>query len=158
MSSSGAVRLGLGLQHQYVVHSSQGSIPSLGNPPAISFDVVLSCSYLLGSLKGSDAALLRPCRTLKLDCTIRVLYNNDDDDVRLADSTLENGDDLPRMWERTEKLSDENDPPFLCVTGYSSSNKVESHYAAIFGNEPSVGYVYGNVVLVAQGVGGSGSA
>ncbi|KAK0505173.1 hypothetical protein EDD18DRAFT_1456554 [Armillaria luteobubalina] len=137
-------------------------------------------SQLADGLKGSDASILRACRELGLDANIRILYRPLGGEVVYMTDHI-----IPEQYEgyyedeELEELllkksgalvstSDEymknqlrcgreavKLPEVVWVTPITTFNRTESTYMA-YGNEASVGYLYGDVCLIVK-VGQPGS-
>jgi hypothetical protein len=126
-----------------------------------------------GNLKGSDATLLRVCRSLNLSVSPRVLYKSDDweNDYYLCTSYADIGfyQDSNTYFAETgaekighchysesnlkecsycehEKTTLEEDT-IRWVSTPNEKNAVKSDYVA-YGNEAELACVYGNLVLV----------
>ncbi|KAK0451209.1 uncharacterized protein EV420DRAFT_1561489 [Desarmillaria tabescens] len=131
-------------------------------------------SQLADSLKGSDASILRACRELGLDANIRILYRPRGWDViYMTDHIIpdqEDGyyedDELEEMLLKESgtlvSASDEyvknqlkysgkavKLPEVVWVTPITTFNRTEASYMA-YGNEASVGYLYGDVCLIVK--------
>jgi len=160
-SDTPQLRLGFGLQHQYAFSHSYLEADTLSTSFPILYDFCwtftdCSCFLLTDKLKGSDAALLRACKKLNLKCSPYVLYfdkyrDEEDGQYFLSSSFISDGEfydeDYEGIWEGTENVAKSED--LLWVTNPQATNHIENHYVT-YGNEPSMGYAYGNIVVVAK--------
>ncbi|PBK71888.1 hypothetical protein ARMSODRAFT_994674 [Armillaria solidipes] len=173
--------LGFGLRHQYPFAvfkycSGTSSFKTDGNPNDDFNDYIRSgefiaqgrkkLSQLADSLKGSDASMLRTCRELGLDANIRILYRPrgweviymTDHIIPEQDSGYYEDEELEELLLKGSRTlvstSDEYVKDQLQDSG-KAVKLTESSYMA-YGNEPSVGYLYGDVCLVVK-VGQPGS-
>ncbi|KAK0433633.1 hypothetical protein EV421DRAFT_2011466 [Armillaria borealis] len=115
-------------------------------------------SQLADGLKGSDASILRACRELGLDVNIHSGYYEDEE---LEELLLKGSGTLVLASDEyvKDQLQDSGKavklPEVVWVTPITMFNRTESSYMA-YRNEPSVGYLYGDVCLIVK-VGQPGS-
>ncbi|EJD52892.1 hypothetical protein AURDEDRAFT_54784, partial [Auricularia subglabra TFB-10046 SS5] len=146
-------RLGFGLKHQYPVPSDvvgRASRPLLDN--------------LESALKGADAALFNACRALGLHHKLFLAYETKHEGTFLAECVYD-GDGMVESWNRrmrqfnAEKIDlgewdegrrFEQQPgeDLLWLVPRESGTRVKSHYIA-YGNDASLGTIYGDLVLIA---------
>lgn len=147
--------LGFGLHRQYPINLKEKSL-----------------QYLLECLKGSDATLYRVCQELGLSAQFNLVYEERDESGAVLCNTLpvelegayvemnlltlireEHGG---KMIERIDDYYDDDDSEeggvdmeVFWVTELSKLTKVKNNYIA-YGNEPSIGYIYGYGCLVVK--------
>lgn len=146
--------IGFGLRHEYPIDDNNTQ----------------SVEYLKTSLKGSDAVLMKVCTELSLDASIQIVYSAPYMGMVLCPKTLEKGSFLegdteyelaelggkavgapkPDPWGYYH--NDEEPLPYIDVlwatpARLESVKEVETAYAA-YGNEPSIGFVYGTLCLI----------
>lgn len=132
----------------------------------------------LENLKDSDTTLLRTCRSLNLPVYLRVLYRQGDayflctlfTNPEDQQHNEENGETIYMKYNGGENIvghchhtEASREKCYRCrkngesileqdtvrfVTTPNVNNMVDSTYYTAYGNEPSVGYLYGNVILV----------
>ncbi|KAK0225527.1 hypothetical protein IW262DRAFT_1356479 [Armillaria fumosa] len=131
-------------------------------------------SQLADGLKGSDASILRACRELGLDTNIRILYRPlGGEVVYMTDHIIpeqdegyyEDGELEELLLKKSGTLVSASDeyvknqlrcsgeavklPEVVWITPITTFNRTESTYMA-YGNEASVGYLYGDVCLMVK--------
>ncbi|PBK99926.1 hypothetical protein ARMGADRAFT_985887, partial [Armillaria gallica] len=153
----GGGKLGFGLRHQYPLRANRGPF---------------KVEDVIDLLKGSDAAIYKACESLSLSVDVRVSYTPRDDSKRkyLIDGELGNFNLLEgslSSWmedEGFESVKDQEDSEdsrvryttrIFWVTPRTELSRVTSTFAH-YGNEPDIGYLYGDICLVVNlaGVGG----
>ncbi|KAK0489367.1 hypothetical protein IW261DRAFT_1641573 [Armillaria novae-zelandiae] len=145
-------KLGFGLRHQYPLKANRGP-----------FDI----EDVVDLLKGSDAAIYRACQSLSLSVDVRVCYTPQDSDTNrkyLLDGELGNFNLLEgklsswMKYEGYESVKDQEDSEdsrvrhttrILWVTPTTKLSRVTSSFA-VYGNEPDVGFLYGDICLVVK--------
>ena len=165
-----------GLAHQYTIgRTDRREQPRYGQKTRN--DDGLGTAYrlaeLAGFLKGSDALIYRVCKDLGLDVAVKSYYDHGDYTHKqdwgeahyIGSDFIEDSEyvfedtwevyDLPgvkKIEEFRGEGSDKtkiSDVPVMWVTEMSVPNEVRTAYPA-YGNEPSLGYAYGDVCIVAQ--------
>lgn len=148
---SGGGMLGFGLRHQYPLRANRGA-----------YDV-----EDVDLLKGSDAAICRACQSLSLSVDVQVSYVPQDDSKRkylvdgelgnfnLLDGSLSSWMEAERGVESVKDQEDSQDSRvrhttrIFWVTPRMGLNRLTSTFAH-YGNEPDIGYLYGDICLVVQ--------
>ncbi|KZV83296.1 hypothetical protein EXIGLDRAFT_754490 [Exidia glandulosa HHB12029] len=142
-------RLGFGLKHQYPFPSDgndSGFLKETGN-----------------SLKGMDSALFNAIEAAGLAPQLRLWYKLDGDGSQYLlpyiwealDDQIEDVDgyDMPKKHQITAGYEDDEDDPkfknFVWMVSRNSNTSVPSQYVH-YGNEASIEYLYGDLVLVAD--------
>ncbi|KAK0501730.1 hypothetical protein EDD18DRAFT_1307178 [Armillaria luteobubalina] len=133
-------KLGFGLRHQYPLKTNRG---------------LFEVEDVVDLLKGSDAAIYRACQSLSLSVDVRVSYTPQDSDTGrkyLLDGELGNFNLLPdsslSSWMKYEGRVRQTTRIFW-VTPTTELSRVTSTFA-VYGNEPDVGYLYGDICLVVK--------
>jgi hypothetical protein len=145
--------MGFGLQHQYPLDIRAKSF-----------------AHLLDCLKGSDAIVKKVCETLSLTCTLQAIYADEECEVMiehpvdfLSYGECENGIEevlrekggtvVSASGDYQNQYVYENaigDIWWITPGGMKTSlNKIKTVYVA-YGNEPSLEYTYGNLVLIVE--------
>ncbi|KAJ7165655.1 hypothetical protein C8R43DRAFT_216191 [Mycena crocata] len=115
-------------------------------------------------LKGADALLLRVCRDLQLNPSLKAIYA--DDDGNGGEVMMDEVADLSYQWnvegsvinlleeefgasllKVTDDWEEKEITEVTWITPRTRLNYLDSVYVS-YGNEPSLGYVYGDLVLV----------
>ncbi|KAK0466765.1 uncharacterized protein EV420DRAFT_1505223 [Desarmillaria tabescens] len=152
-------KLGFGLRHQYPLSTNRGP-----------FEV----EDVVDLLKGSDAAIYRACQSLSLSVNVRISYMPRGDGKRsyLTDSEFGNfqlWEESLRSWmvqDGVESVKEQEDwqdsrvynsTRIFWVTPRTELSRVTTTFA-YYGNEPDIGYLYGDICLVVDlaPAGGSG--
>lgn len=147
----GGGMLGFGLRHQYPLRANRGA-----------YDV-----EDVDLLKGSDAVICRACQSLSLSVDVQVSYVPQDDSKRkylvdgelgnfnLLDGSLSSWMEAERGVESVKDQEDSQDSRvrhttrIFWVTPRMGLNRLTSTFAH-YGNEPDIGYLYGDICLVVQ--------
>ncbi|KDR78105.1 hypothetical protein GALMADRAFT_1301839 [Galerina marginata CBS 339.88] len=140
--------LGFGLSHKYPFNPSTTRL-----------------SQLVKRLKGSDADTRRICKALSLDVSLRAIYHGIYDgnscllgnfavlgDQEIEDNVIYHINDQGRgtyVYEFGQYSEQDEALPIVWVKPLSKFNSFQQTYLA-FGNEATLGYVYGEVCLVAE--------
>ncbi|KAK7458798.1 hypothetical protein VKT23_009804 [Stygiomarasmius scandens] len=150
--------IGFGLRHQYPIDTLEKSRNFI--------------QIILQFLKGSDKVLYNACKELSLQPCARVAYTSSsyygENSLVLADHIVESGgmedDSSPFLWELAlekgsilAKIGEDLDgygdaedmEEVIWITPITSYNHTEADFST-YGNEPGVGYVYGNFCLVCE--------
>lgn len=79
-----------------------------------------------------------------------MLYKDNEDRYRLSEYLIQDGQFYDGDYELWEEFEIVDEIEGLCwVTDPRHRNGVENHFIT-YGNEPSAGYAYGHVVVIAQ--------
>ncbi|KAG7444042.1 uncharacterized protein BT62DRAFT_988106 [Guyanagaster necrorhizus] len=142
-------KLGFGLRHQYPLKANGGK-----------FEV----ADVLDLLKGSDASLYGACDSLSLPVDVRISYMPKGDEKRryLTDSEFYHFtlyDESLSLWMRQEGVESvkeqedwhdsriHNSTRIFWVTPRTELSRVTTPFA-YYGNEPDLGFLYGDICLV----------
>ncbi|KAK0214985.1 hypothetical protein IW262DRAFT_1450030 [Armillaria fumosa] len=137
---------GFGLRHQYPLKANRG---------------LFEVEDVVDLLKGSDAAIYRACQGLSLSVDVRVSYTPQDSDTKrkylLDDSSLSSwmkyeGYESVKDLEDSEDSRVRHTTRIFWVTPTTELSRVTSTFA-VYGNEPDVGYLYGDICLVVTKLG-----
>ncbi|KAK0219383.1 hypothetical protein EDD85DRAFT_1028980 [Armillaria nabsnona] len=153
--------LGFGLRHQYPIAVSAADT---GGKAQEQF------SRLVDYLKGGDASIFRACRDLSLEPILRIIYRPRDYGlVYMLDHVVQDIEDRGQ-WEldyldtelqsRGTLISATQDwawsprrsttfPEIVWITPLTTFNRMDSNYVR-YGNEASMGYLYGDVCLIVK--------
>ncbi|PBK68267.1 hypothetical protein ARMSODRAFT_888018, partial [Armillaria solidipes] len=147
--------LGFGLRHQYPIAAQE------------------QFSRLVDYLKGGDASIFRACRDLSLEPSLRIIYRPRDYGlVYMLDHVIQDIEDRGQWeldyldtelqsrgtlisatedWARSPRRST-TFPEVVWITPLTTFNRMDSNYIR-YGNEASMGYLYGSLVLIAPPLG-----
>lgn len=147
--------IGFGLRHDYPLQKTRDRYAR-------------SLEYLEGSLKGSDAILMKICKELFLEVTLRIVYRDPDVGLVLCDEYMQQGVNIDeeqiesilsgmngRWLEYTKGYdSDDDDDPLPPIDVEWATpmkpvdiKEMETVYMA-HGNEPSINFVYSTLCLI----------
>lgn len=161
-------RLAFGLYHQYPYDTEHNTDNEYDTDDTES---KTSLESITKFLKGSDATLYRVCKDLGLSVNVRVFYSTDDDEEVLLPRFIQlwgqREEDIVRTlkhdfggeiiyggvdYEDDEDSDNGNTRDtgvFIWATPRTKLNRVEEHYAA-YGNEGSLGILYGDICLIVE--------
>ncbi|SJL14400.1 uncharacterized protein ARMOST_17856 [Armillaria ostoyae] len=127
-------------------------------------------SRLVDYLKGGDASIFRACRDLSLEPSLRIIYRPRDYGlVYMLDHVIQDIEDRGQWeidyldtelqsrgtlisatedWARSPRRST-TFPEIVWITPLTTSNRMDSNYVR-YGNEASMGYLYGDVCLIVK--------
>jgi hypothetical protein len=115
------------------------------------YQVKDTLDHLYSLLKGSDATVYQSLRTLGFKPTLYLNYQCEDNDV-LVDRVPDLEGETIDHSDLSECFQDfcDIDEPVTWVTPNTKFDTVESKYIFNYGNEPAMGYEYGNLCLIVR--------